>query len=156
MLWSAQGITSRWGGRAAPSAGALFPVDTFVVVGEVQSLEPGVYRYNVKEHSLEKTSSGDVRQDLAKASLNQHFIAVAPATVVLAAVYERITVKYGRRGHRYADIEIGHIGQNIYLQAEALGLGTVAIGAFHDDEVKRALHISGAEPIYIMPVGHQA
>jgi SagB-type dehydrogenase family enzyme len=156
ILWSAQGVTSRWGGRAAPSAGALFPIDTFVAVGNVESLEAGVYRYNVKEHALEKTFSGDVRKELAEASLKQDFISVAPVSVVLAAVYERITVKYGRRGHRYTDIEIGHIGQNIYLQAEALNLATVAVGAFHDDEVKRAIRISAAEPIYIMPIGHQA
>jgi len=155
ILWAAQGITSRWGGRAAPSAGALFPVDTFVVVGNVESLEVGVYKYSVKEHSLQKTFSGDVRRELAEASLSQDFIAVAPASIVLAAVYDRITVKYGKRGHRYTDIEIGHIGQNIYLQVEALGLGTVAIGAFHDEEVKRAIHISEAEPIYIMAVGHK-
>ena len=155
LLWAAQGITSRWGGRAAPSAGALFPVDTFVVVGNVESLEVGVYKYSVKEHSLQKTFSGDVRRELAEASLSQDFIAVAPASIVLAAVYDRITVKYGKRGHRYTDIEIGHIGQNIYLQVEALGLGTVAIGAFHDEEVKRAIHISEAEPIYIMAVGHK-
>ena len=155
ILWAAQGITSRWGGRAAPSAGALFPVDTFVVVGNVESLEAGVYKYGVKEHSLQKTFSGDGRQELAEASLSQDFIATAPASIVLAAVYDRITVKYGKRGHRYTDIEIGHIGQNIYLQVEALGLGTVAIGAFHDEEVKRAIHISEAEPIYIMAVGHK-
>jgi len=156
VLWAAQGVTSRWGGRAAPSAGALFPVDTIVVAGNVESLEAGVYRYNVKEHSLEKTFSGDVRPELAEASLSQEFIAVAPASIVLAAVYDRITIKYGRRGHRYTDIEIGHIGQNIYLQAEAMGLGTVAIGAFHDEEVKRAVHLSRAEPIYIMPIGRKA
>ena len=155
ILWSAQGVTSRWGGRAAPSAGALFPIDTFAVVGDVESLEAGVYKYNVKEHALEKTFSGDVRKELAEASLKQDFISIAPASVVLAAVYERITVKYGRGGHRYTDIEIGHIGQNIYLQAEALNLGTVAVGAFHDADLARLLRAERQQwaPLYLIAIG---
>lgn len=154
ILWAAQGITGD-GKRSAPSAGATYPLEIYAVVGKVEGLEAGVYRYVPKNHSLEPHLSGDRRKELAVASLGQSFIADAPLVIVITAEYERTTKKYGERGIRYVHIEVGHVGQNIYLQAESLGLGTVAVGAFYDDEVSRVLNLPGNHaPLYIMPIGY--
>ena len=153
LLWSAQGITEKKRGfRAAPSAGATYPLTAYLVAGEVEGLAPGVYRYLPERHALMRISDRDVRSRLARASYRQAWVAVAPATIVLAARYENTTGRYGKRGVRYVDIEVGHAGENIYLQAEALGLGTVAVGAFDDGEVKKMLGIDEV-PLYLMPVG---
>lgn len=156
ILWAAQGITEpQMGFRAAPSAGATYPLEVYAVVGKVEGLEPGVYRYIPQLHTVEKKISGDLRKDLGRACLYQMWLSDAPFSVVLTAVYERTTDRYGEeRGVRYVHIEVGHVGQNIYLQAEAMGLGTCAIGAFVDDEVKRLLRLPPEEePLYVMPVG---
>ncbi len=161
ILWVAQGITDEQSGyRAAPSAGALYPLEVYLVVGEGGVDPPladgaGVYHYLPENHSLEKLLEGDVRQDLMRASLGQSFIADAPVDLVIAAEYERTTGKYGERGIRYVHMEVGHAAQNVYLQVTALGLGTVTIGAFDDEEVARVLHLpSEHEPLCVMPVGH--
>ncbi len=154
ILWAAQGITGD-GKRAAPSAGATYPLEIYAVAGTVEGLDAGVYRYIPEAHSLTKHVSGDKRKELAGASLNQNFIADAPLVIVIAAEYQRTTKRYGERGIRYVHIEVGHVGQNIYLQAESLGLGTVAVGAFYDEEVARVLNLPEAhEPLYVMPVGY--
>ena len=145
-----------WAASTGPSAGATYPLDIFAVVGNrcVENLEPAVYQY-LGEHSLGLHADGDRREPLARAALGQHFVAKAPVSIVFAATYERTTARYGRRGQRYVHIEVGHVGQNVYLQAEALGLGTVAVGAFEDAAVSRVLELPSAMlPLYIMPVGY--
>ncbi len=154
LLWAAQGVTSSDGKRTAPSAGALYPLEVYLVVGEVDGLGGGVYRYDPRRHTLAMTVSGDRRGKLAKAALGQSFVAEAAVDVVIAGVYERATGKYGRRGVRYVHMEAGHASQNIYLQAVSLGFGTVAVGAFDDGDVKKILELpKDEEPLYIMPVG---
>lgn len=156
LLWAAQGITSPWGGRTAPSAGALYPLELYVVVGDVGGIDKGVYRYKPEEHELEKVKDGDIRAELADAALGQECIRDAAIDIVFTAVYERTTVKYKDRGFRYVHMEAGHAAQNVYLQAVALDLGTVVIGAFVDSEVKNVANIQEQEdPIYIMPVGRK-
>jgi SagB-type dehydrogenase family enzyme len=152
LLWAAQGITVRWGGRTAPSAGALYPLEIYVVVGEVKGLLSGLYHYDPGKHSINKKVKGDLRQKLSEASLYQDEITKAPATFVITAVYERTMKKYKERGIQYVHMEVGAAGENIYLQAETLGLGTVFIGAFEDERVKKVLGIQ-EEPLGIMPVG---
>jgi SagB-type dehydrogenase family enzyme len=154
LLWAAQGITSPSGKRTAPSAGALYPLELYLVAGDVEGLQVGVYKYIPHDHALKEITTGDKRSDLTNAALKQESILKAPAVIVLSAVYERTRVKYGDRGDRYVHMEIGFAAQNIYLQAEALELGTVFIGAFYDESVKKILEIPEEEqPLGIMPLG---
>ncbi|MBP2145269.1 SagB-type dehydrogenase family enzyme [Methanofollis sp. W23] len=155
LLWAAQGVTDELREfRTAPSAGALYPLEVYVAVGEVTDLPAGVYRYLPAEHRIESVVEGDVRRDLSGAALNQSAVEDAAAVIAIAGVYERTTGKYGERGVRYVYMEAGHAAQNIYLQATSLGLGTVSIGAFDDDEVKRVLGMNEDErPLYLMPIG---
>ena len=159
LVWSAQGITDeRSGFRAAPSGGALYPLDLYAVVGEggVEGLESGVYHYLPASHSLQPVRKGDRRKEVGSASLWQMWVAGAPVIFVITSEYERITRKYGKRGTRYAQIEAGHVGQNIFLQSGALGLGAGIVGAFRDDAVAKAIGAPEAhEPLLIMPVGHR-
>lgn len=154
ILWAAQGITSGTH-RTTPSAGALYPLEVYVV-GSFEDYAPGLYHYVIESHALEKIKDGDFRQVLAEAALGQEAITLAPLDLVITGVYERTTSKYGERGERYVAMEAGHAGQNIYLQAEALGLGTVSIGAFDDEKVSEILRLaSGETPFYIFPIGHK-
>lgn len=153
LLWAAQGITG-YRFRAAPSAGALYPLELRLVVGDVEGLPVGVYRYVPEKHALERTVEEDVRESLGRAALWQDWVGTGAVVLVFSAVYERTTKKYGDRGVRYAHMEVGHAGQNVYLQAQALGLGTTMVGAFMDDWVSRLLHMADEEqPLAIMPVG---
>lgn len=158
LLWAGQGITGKEGwGRAAPSAGATYPAHLLIVVGQggVKGIDAGVYEYIPEDHSLRMLFLGDVRGRLAHAALNQDFIAESPVDIVIVMEYDRTTRVYGQRGIRYVDIEAGHIGQNLYLQAEALGLGTVIVGAFVDDDVSSVLRLKeGFSPLAIMPFGY--
>jgi SagB-type dehydrogenase family enzyme len=155
LLWAAQGQTRQWGGRTAPSAGALFPMEVDVVAGNVEGLEPGVYRYDCDDHSLVLRMEGDRRADVAEAALNQDCLFRAPAVFALSAVYERTKKKYSDRGIRYAHIETGAVCENIYLQAESLGLGTVLVGAYYDDDISEVLELAKDEtPLALMPIGH--
>jgi len=154
LLWAAQGVTSPNGKRTAPSAGATYPMEIYIIAGAVEGLEAGVYHYLPYEHSLELTTKGDLRKEIYEASLWQEMLIEAPLSIVIAAEYERTTKRYGKRGIRYVHMEAGHIGQNIYLEATALGLGTVAVGAFDDKKVKNILKIQ-EEPLYIYPVGRR-
>jgi len=157
LLWAAQGETAGWGGRTAPSAGALFPMEVVVVAGEVSGLDPGVYRYRNQTHALVPLRIGDRREALADEALGQAWVREAPVVLVLSAVYDRTMKKYGERGVRYAHIEAGAVAENIYLEAVSLGLGTVLTGAFHDDEVRRVLGLAREEtPLALLPVGHPA
>lgn len=154
LLWAAQGITSLDGLRTAPSAGALYPLEVYVVAGNVDDLPEGVYNYRTNRHELEKVAEGDKRAELSMAALGQAPVKNAAAVIVISAVYERITGKYGERGIQYTHIETGHAGQNIQLQAVSLDLATVVIGAFYEDKVKKALGMPDMEqPLYIIPVG---
>ncbi len=160
LLWAANGITEpRWGFRTAPSAGGTYPLEVYIVVakGGVDDLPPGVYRYIPQHHSLILISASDVTADLAVAALDQEWVAEASMNIVISAVYERTTDKYGDRGIRYVHMEVGHVGQNIYLQAIALKLGTTVIGAFHDDRVQSLVGMPDEEkPLYIASVGRPA
>jgi len=156
ILWSAQGITGSQQLRAAPSAGATYPLEIFILAGKetVKKLEAGVYHYDLATHSLVKQRYGDLRRELAKAALDQGFLATAPVDIVICALYQRTCHRYGRRGERYTHMEMGHVGENIYLQAVALGLGAVMVGAFDDEEVRKILNAEEQfRPLYIIPLG---
>lgn len=155
VLFAAQGITEKTRGfRTAPSAGALYPLELYAVVGKVEGIAPGVYRYHPEEHAIERVLEGDKRVELFRSALYQESIQEAPVTLVFTAIYERTTRRYGERGIRYVHMEAGHAAQNVYLEAQALGLGTVAIGAFQDEEVAQILRLPRNEmPLYLLPVG---
>jgi SagB-type dehydrogenase family enzyme len=154
LLWAAQGITNPRGFRTAPSAGALYPLEVYVVAGKVDGLVPGFYKYKPRGQELVGISKGDKRAELCRAALRQTCVQNAPAVLVFCAVYDRITRRYGERGIRYTFMEIGHAAQNVHLQVVSLGLETVVIGAFHDHEVKKVLGVEEEEdPLYIMPIG---
>ena len=154
LLWAAQGITRPGGYRTAPSAGALYPLEVYLVSGNVNQLPPGVYRYHPDGHELDQVILGDVRVELSQAALSQEAVQEAPAVILIAGVFERTTGKYGERGRQYVHMEVGSAAENIYLQAVSLNLGTVFIGAFHDDQVKEALNLRPDEvPLCLMPVG---
>lgn len=157
LLWAAQGVTDPRGLRSAPSAGGLYPLELFLVAGEVAGLPAAVYRYLPDGHELSPSASGDRRPGLAEATQGQLFVADAPATLLVTAVIERTTHKYGERGVRYVHMEAGHTAQNVYLECTALGLATVSVGAFHDAAVQRAVGLpGGVVPLYLLPVGHPA
>jgi SagB-type dehydrogenase family enzyme len=150
LLWAASGRNLYR--RTAPSAGATYPLEIYLVAGEVEGLEPGIYHYSPSRNSLEIVNEEDVRNGLFRAALEQEMIEEAPVSIIIAADYSRTTGRYGQRGIRYVHMEVGHAGQNISLQAIALGLGTVMIGAFEDQKVKEVLGIN-EDPLYIIPIG---
>lgn len=158
LLWAAQGITSADGGRTAPSAGALYPLEVFVVARQVEGVDAGVWRYESSgEHHLVLVTDGDRTGELRDASLGQEAVGDAPASIVIAGVYARTTGKYAERGERYVVLEAGHAAQNLMLQAVALGLGGVTIGAFDDGDVQRVLELAAnEEPFYVIPLGTPA
>jgi len=156
LLWAAQGITDPRGFRTAPSAGALYPLEVYVAAGNVEGLAPGVYKYSPQGHKLLKVAAGDRRSELASAALGQEWVEEGAIDMVFTAVYERTTQKYGDRGIRYVHMEAGHAAENVYLQAEALGLGMVVVGAFHGDQVKDVISAPAEEqPLYVIPVGRK-
>jgi len=166
ILWAAYGITQpmphrpslRGGLRTTPSAGALYPLEIYAVAGNVAGVKAGVYRYLSQEHTLLLTIDKDIRKELGAAALHQAMARDAPVTVVYSAVFSRMTGRYGERGReRYVCMEIGHSAQNVHLQAEALHLGTCAIGAFEDRSVSELLQLPTEEkPLYLMPIGYLA
>ena len=154
LLWSAQGVTDPAGLRTAPSAGALYPLELHLVVGEVTELPAGVYRYQVDSHQLARVATGERRTTLSDAAFGQGWIAKAAAVLVISAVYDRTTVKYGRRGPLYVHLEAGHVAQNVALQAVALDLGMTPVGAFDDQRVKSVVEMADREePLYLLPLG---
>lgn len=154
ILHSAQGITSERGYRAAPSAGATYPMTIYVVAERVDELAPGIYVYRPESSTLETLRTGAFLSDLAGAALGQSCITDAALAVVIMADYSVTTDVYGERGIRYVHMEAGHVSQNIYLRATSMGLGTVAVGAFSDNETAALLGVEdNLAPMYIMPVG---
>lgn len=160
MLWAAYGVSDSttykgWYLRTAPSAGACYPFEIYLVAGKVKELKAGLYKYYPITNSLKLIIEGDIRPHLCKASLNQTFIKTAPASIVWTAVFERTTKKYKDRGReRYVCMDLGHSGENVYLQAESLNFGTCAIGAFADDKIVKLFDLpKEEEPLYIMPFG---
>lgn len=150
LLWSAQGITNKRSLRAAPSAGALYPLEVYIVKKD------GLFHYKPQKHLLEPIQDKDLRQSLSSAAWGQAFVAQAPIDIVICAVYERITSKYNEKGIRYTDMEAGHAAENIHLQAVALGLDSVPVGAFNEKDVSSVLGLPEEEiPIYIVPVGYR-
>jgi SagB-type dehydrogenase family enzyme len=149
LLWAAQGITEKRAQlRTAPSAGATYPLNTYLVTAQ------GVFRYDPEKHALRPQREGDVRPALAEAALGQAWVRQAPVAIVFAAIYARTTGRYGERGRQYVQIEVGHAAENVHLQAVALGLGSVPIGAFRDEQVADALGLNPEErPLYLIPVG---
>lgn len=155
LVWAAQGVTGTQGFRTAPSAGALYPLEIYVAAGNVTGLPAGLYHYLPDTHALEKTGDRDIREDLCRNSLDQKPVRDAPAVIIIAADYNRTTAKYGTRGIRYVHMEAGHAAQNICLQAYALGIGTVPVGAFDDGGVRSVLGLPPEQvPLYLMPVGN--
>jgi SagB-type dehydrogenase family enzyme len=158
LLWATYGMTDhRREKKTAPSAGALYPLDCYLAVGDegVLGVEGGVYHYLPPSHALDALVSGDRRREIARASLRQMWMAEAPVMVIITAEYQRITGKYRARGVRYAHMEVGHAGENLFLQCCALGLGAGIVGAFDDDAVTAVLGLPPAhEPLLIVPLGH--
>jgi SagB-type dehydrogenase family enzyme len=154
LLWAAQGVTVAWGGRTAPSAGATYPIEVYAAVSAVEGIPAGVYRYDPHEHHLERTVGHDVRPALLDASGGQSSVGAAPLNLVVVAVTERTAARYGARAERYVTLEAGHVAQNVALQAVALDLASVPIGAFHDRAVSHAIDRTAPHtPLYILPVG---
>jgi SagB-type dehydrogenase family enzyme len=149
LLWAAQGVTHSAGYRTAPSAGALYPLEIYVAT------DHEVLQYEPARHRVRAVADEDVRARLRTAALSQPAVGTAPAVFIIVAVVERTAAKYGRsRARRYVQLEAGHAAQNLLLQAVALGLGAVPIGAFDDDAVARNLRLpAGQEPLYLIPVG---
>jgi len=154
LLWSAAGVTSPEGYRTTPSAGATFPLETYLIAGAVDGLPVGVYRYDPATHGLTLTAAGDVRAELAAACMNQECVATCAAGILFGAVFERTTGKYGEMGHGFVLLEAGHAAQSVSLQAVALGLGAVAIGALDGDRLPSLAAMGDNEKaIYMMVFG---
>jgi len=167
VLWAGQGVTVpmdeapegfgwKWMGgyRTAPSAGALYPLELYVVVGAAEGLEAGLYRYVPTAHALELIQEGDLRNEVWDVALRQTAIQEAPVTLVFAAVVARTEAKYGERAERYVNMEVGAAAENVYLQCGALDLGTVFMGAFRDDAVKELLGLPQDQRVFgVMPLG---
>jgi SagB-type dehydrogenase family enzyme len=154
LLWAAQGVSDPEGLRTSPSAGALYPLELQVVLGRVAELPGGIYCYRPDGHRLEWLRGGDARKPLAAAALHQDWLADAAAVVAFTAVFQRTARKYGERGMRYVHMEAGHAAQNLLLQAEALALAAVVVGAFDDREVATVLGLAAdMAPLSLVPVG---
>ena len=158
LLWAAQGVTRReaeWGFRAAPSAGALYPIETYLTAQNVGGLERGIYHYSPGEHALELLKEGSFGAHLAKAALDQDFLAEAGMVFCWTAVFGRLAWKYADRAYRYVYLDAGHIAQNVALAAVALGLGSCQVAALYDDEVNAMLGVDGEEEsiLYLTAVG---
>jgi SagB-type dehydrogenase family enzyme len=154
LLWAAQGVTGTGGLRTAPSAGALYPLEVYLVVGNIQHVAAGVYKFEPLEHRLAQIGTEDRRGDLAGAAYDQEWVAEGAALLMFTGVERRTTGKYGERGVRYVHMEAGHAAQNVLLQAVALGLGGAVVGAFEDDRVREVLSLpKGEQPLYLIPLG---
>lgn len=155
LLWACQGITSTSGFRTAPSAGALYPLEVFLIADRIDGVPAGLYHYRqagIGQHSLQLLESGELTERLAESALGQDCIRKAAINILICAVPQRTTAKYGARAERYVWIEAGHAAQNVCLQVQSLGLGVATVGAIHDEKVKKAFDLT-EEPLYILSVG---
>jgi len=158
LLFHTGGVTAeQWGTglRAAPSAGALYPIETYVLAHRVEGLEAGVYHYAVQDHALTQVRAGDVRNEIVRAGILQNFLGEANVVLVLTSIFQRLRWRYRERAYRYALLEAGHIGQNVYLAATAMGMGACAVGAFSDDAVNALVSVDGVDEaaLYVLAVG---
>lgn len=154
LLWSTQSITSPRGLRIAPSAGALYPLEVYLIAGNVTDLPAGIYKYDHKNHKIKKVVDGDKRQDICDACLGQSPVKDGAINILICGIYSRTTGKYGDRGKQYVHVEVGCVAQNVYLQVESLGLGTVYIGALDDKQIKQIAKLPASEiPFCVLPVG---
>jgi SagB-type dehydrogenase family enzyme len=158
LLFAAQGVTGKIYGhslRTAPSAGALYPFEIYLVVNNVEDLPRGIYHYVVNDHTLELVEAGDFRRSITSAGLKQEMLGDASVTFALSVVFDRIRHKYGERGYRYSYMEAGHISQNIALEAVSLGLGSVPVGAFLDEKINELVGVDGRQEavVYLHAVG---
>ena len=157
LLWAAQGISDPSGLRTAPSAGALYPLELYAIVGALEDLAAGIYRYLPRRHGLDLVAKGEFHAEFAAAALMQEWTVQSGLILIVAAAFDRTTVKYGERGRRYVAIEAGHAVQNVYLQSVALGLGATEVGAFRDDAVAHLVRLpSDQEPVTSVVVGKPA
>ena len=159
LLWASSGIQRTERGfefRTAPSAGALYPIETYVVVNRVEGVPSGVYHYSVKQHCLEVLKQGDFSNEIAIAALGQRMCLEAAVVFVWTAIFGRSKWKYDQRAYRYIYLDAGHIGENLALAATAIGLGTCQIGALFDDEVNEVVGVDGVEEsvVYMSVAGH--
>ncbi len=154
LAWAAQGVNRPDGHRTAPSAGATYPLELYVVASRVRDLPAGVYHYLARSHELETLAAGDRLPELVTTATRQSWIADAAAMFVLAGAYDRTAGRYRDRTDRYVAIEVGAAGQDLYLQAAALGLGTTMVGSFPDSTLARVVGLpEGQRPVAVMPVG---
>lgn len=157
LFWAAQGISDRKGLRTVPSAGVVYPLAIYAAVGNVNGLTAGIYKYLPRENSLLKIADGDRRKVLAAAAFGQEWMGKCSVIFGIAADYGKMEALYGKRGVRYVDMEAGHAGQNISLQAVSLDVAACLVGAFQDEEVKRMFGLSvGEQPLYLIPAGRKA
>jgi SagB-type dehydrogenase family enzyme len=159
LLWASTGIRQSQRARefrVAPSAGALYPIETYILVNKVEGLAEGIYHYNIASHTLEQMALGNFAEDLANAALEQKMCIDAPVVFIWTAIFERSRWKYKQRAYRYIYLDAGHIAQNLALSATSIGLGSCQIGAIFDDEINKLLGIDGTEEsaIYLSVVGH--
>ncbi len=162
LLWAAYGVTKevapeklRGGLKTAPSAGGLYPLEIYLAAWNVQGLDPGIYIYEPNGHKLYPHKEGDFHNELGEACYDQNWVTDAPASIIWSAVFERTTSVYGRRGRsRYVPMDLGHSAENVYLQVQSMGMGTVAIGAFDDLKLQILTGMTREEePLYVMPLG---
>lgn len=158
LLWATQGLTGAIGSpwyRTVPSAGALHPIDTYLIINQVEEVPSGIYFFQVEDFSLQEIKTGDFSCQIASAALGQEMALTAAVVFIWVAVIDRCRQKYRQRAYRYIYLDCGHIGQNLYLAATAMNLGCCAIGAFFDDEVNSLLQLDGQEEttIYLATIG---
>lgn len=159
LLWASTGIQriqQDYEFRTVPSAGALYPIETYLVANNIETLIEGLHHYNIKEHALEELKVGSIGQKIAQAALGQRMCATAPALFLWTAIFQRSKWKYAQRAYRYVYLDAGHIAQNLALSATSIGLGSCHIGAFFDDEINQIIETDGTEEsvIYLTAVGH--
>ncbi len=159
LLWAATGIQREehdYKFRTAPSAGALYPIETYIYANSIETLPKGIYHYNIEEHALEQLELGDFSQELAETALEQEMVANAPVVFVWTAVFERSKWKYRQRAYRYVYLDAGIIGENLALAATGIGFGSCQVGAFFDDEVNMLLDVDGVAEsvVYLTVAGH--
>lgn len=158
LLWASTGISRKEGGyefRTAPSAGALYPIETYLVVNNVKEISPGVYHYNIQNHYLELLKEGGYAVETANAALGQRMCVEASVVFIWTAIFQRMKWKYDQRAYRYVYLDAGHIAENLALSATSLGLDSCQIGALYDDKVNQVIDVDGAEEsvIYMSVVG---